>query len=270
MLPFSVITHAIVLAVYGVPLAIVALVATFLPGSVAPFVWLALAPLVYATLSVFVAAAISLPYQRAIVPGRFPRDVKHPIYRARRIYGLCWTCIYYNKPVYFLALTIPWLRASMFRAFGYEGSLDFTIYPDTWIRDLPLLDFGPGAYLANRATLGTNMALSNGTSFVDRITVAGRATVGHLAVLAPGSSIGTSAEVGVRATVGIGVVVDEHANLQPCTAVNHMARIGKRATVGTAAYVGAASVLEPDSRVAPGGHVPNRTVVPAARDAITQ
>ena len=33
----------------------------------------------------------------------------------------------------------------VFRIFGYRGSMDFTIYPDTWIRDLPLLDFGEGA-----------------------------------------------------------------------------------------------------------------------------
>jgi hypothetical protein len=49
-----------------------------------------------------------------------------------------------------------------FRLFGYRGSMKFTVYPDTWIRDLPLLMFGEGAYVSNRATLRTNIVLSNG------------------------------------------------------------------------------------------------------------
>ena len=57
------------------------------------------------------------------------------------------------------------------RLFGYKGSLDVTIYPDAWLRDLPLLDLSPGAYVANRATMGTNMVRPDGTILVDRITV---------------------------------------------------------------------------------------------------
>jgi carbonic anhydrase/acetyltransferase-like protein (isoleucine patch superfamily) len=259
MLPFSVITHAVVVAIYGLPLAAILGIASALQEPVARLAWFALAPVVYAALFILVAAGISRPFQKAIIPGRFPRDVTHPIYRARRIYGLCWTCVYYNKPVYFIALSLPWLRAMMFRGFGYRGSLDFTIYPDTWIRDLPLLDFGPGAYIANRATLGTNMALSNGTSFVDRITVGANATVGHLAVLAPGAAIGARAEVGATTVIGIGVTVGDRANLQPCAGINHAARIGEGATVGTAAYVGAAAVADAGAHVPPAGNVVNRS-----------
>jgi carbonic anhydrase/acetyltransferase-like protein (isoleucine patch superfamily) len=261
MLPFSVITHAIALAVYGLPLAAIAAVSAALPGPAAPLLWLAAAPLVYPTLFVLIAAVISRPFQRSIVPGKSPRDVQHPVYRVRRIYGLCWTCVYYNKPVYFLALTLPWLRTVMFRGFGYRGSLDFTIYPDTWIRDLPLLDFGPGAYVANRATLGTNMALSDGTSFVDRIVVGARATVSHLVVLAPGVTVGARAEVGATSVVGIRVAIGDRVNVQPHATVNHAARIGDGATVGTAAYVGAAAVVEAGAHVAAAGNVPNRSRV---------
>jgi hypothetical protein len=69
------------------------------------------------------------------------------------MYGLCWTSLYYCKPVYHFCLCVPWLKALVFRLFGYRGDLNFTVYPDTWIRDLPLLDFGKGAYISNRATL---------------------------------------------------------------------------------------------------------------------
>lgn len=134
------------------------------------------------------------------------------------------------------------------RVAAARGSLDFTIYPDTWIRDLPLLDLGPGAYIANRATLGTNMALSNGTSLVDRITIGAGTTVGHLAVLAPGVEVGEGAELGATVVIGIGVHIGAGANIQPCAGINHVARIGEGATVGSAAYVGAAAVVAPSVR----------------------
>jgi hypothetical protein len=77
----------------------------------------------------------------------------------------------------------------VFRLFGYRGSMNFTIYPDTWIRDLPLLKFEDGVYVSNRATLGTNMVLSNGFLLVGEITLRAKALVGHLAMLAPGVTL---------------------------------------------------------------------------------
>ena len=83
------------------------------------------------------------------MPGSFPRDLRAPLYRGRRLYGLCWTAVYYFTPVYWLFLTVPLLRRALFRLFGYRGQMDFTVYPDTWIRDLPLLEFGRGAYVGS-------------------------------------------------------------------------------------------------------------------------
>lgn len=82
-------------------------------------------------------------------------------YVDRRLYGLCWSCLYYFTPIYYLVLSIPILKHIVFRAFGYKGSLNITLYADTWIRDLPLLEIGKGVYIANKATIGTNMPLIN-------------------------------------------------------------------------------------------------------------
>src|SRR5690606_32657555 len=100
-----------------------------------------------------ISGLLSCPFQSAIIPGRFPRDLGESIYARRRLYGLCWTLVYYCKPVYAGWLAVPALKRLLFRLFGYRGPTDFTVYPDTWIRDLPLLHFGSGVYVANRATL---------------------------------------------------------------------------------------------------------------------
>lgn len=263
-LPFALISALILTAIYAIPALVLVAAASQLPSLPLQIAALAvLAPLGYPALFVIVAATISRPHHKAIVAGKFPRDVDHPIYRARRIYGLCWTCVYYNKPLYFIVLSIPILRRITFRGFGYRGQLDFTVYPDTWIRDLPLLDLGEGAYLGNRATLGTNMAMSNGTSFVDRITVGAHATIGHLAVLAPGVAIGANAEIGARATIGIRATIGANANVQPCAGINHAARIGARATIGTSSYVGAAAIVDDGAQLAAAASVANRGTLKA-------
>jgi len=109
---FAVATAAILGLVFGLPvLGIAALLAVVPAGLPSWVVGALLVPLLYPTLFVIVAAALSLPHQAAIVPGKFPRDVMYrPVYRSRRLYDLCWTCVYDNKPVYFIVLAIPWLR----------------------------------------------------------------------------------------------------------------------------------------------------------------
>ncbi|MFO0582340.1 MAG: hypothetical protein U0229_08715 [Anaeromyxobacter sp.] len=224
--------------IFGVPLLLVAA-----PMFIWPSPWLAAAlllagPMAYATLFVLVAGTLSLPFQRAIVPGTFPRDLSHPVYKARRLYGLCWTSVYYFKPLYFLCLTVPPLKWLTFRLFGYRGSMDFTVYPDTWIRDLPLLDLGPGTYLANRATLGTNMCLRDGTLIVNSIKTGRNCLVGHLSMLAPGVVMEDESEVAVGCAVGIGARIGAGALVNGRASVNHFSRVGANARVENGAYVG--------------------------------
>jgi UDP-3-O-[3-hydroxymyristoyl] glucosamine N-acyltransferase len=215
------------------------------------------APLAYAILFAAVAGTISLPFRSRITAGKFPRDLADPVYSCRRIYGTCWTTVFYCKPVYSICLGIPALRTMLFRLFGYRGSMDFTIYPDTWIRDLPMLDFGEGAYIGNRATLGTNMVLTNGMIVVGRITVENRAVVGHLAQVALGATIRSGSEIGVGAGVGVGARVGRNVVVQPNVTVHHYARIGDDAVIGSTAYVGVRA------RVPAGAIVPPATTIPA-------
>src|SRR5690349_8382785 len=72
--------------------------------------WLFAAPLVFCVSYVLIAGLLSMVGQRAIVPGKFPRDLKHQVYGPRRLYGLCWTAVYYFAPLYWLCLTVPLLK----------------------------------------------------------------------------------------------------------------------------------------------------------------
>lgn len=217
-----------------------------------------LAPLLFTFTLVLVAGLLSRAHQHAVRPGRFPRDVGDPTYRARRLYGLCWTSVYYFTPLYFLALTLPGFKRLTFRLFGYRGQMDFTVYPDTWIRDLPLLDLGPGAYVSNKATLGTNVALRSGVLLVDHVSVGAGALVGHLAMVSTGTVLEEGSEVGVGCAVGSKVVLRRQAAVSACCAVGHLAELGAGCDVGHMSSVGIAARIGPGVRLAPVSLVPNR------------
>jgi carbonic anhydrase/acetyltransferase-like protein (isoleucine patch superfamily) len=252
--------------IYGLPLLFVAWTYSLLSGSQWRWLALILAPMTYAAMMAFVSGVLSLPHQRAIVPGTFPRDLNCRIYFHRRLYGTCWTALYYCKPVYALCLSVPILKWMVFRGFGYRGSLDFAIYPDTWVRDLPLLSFGKGAYLSNRATIGTNIALVNGSIMVDRITVGEGACVGHLAMLAPGVSVGKLAEVGVGCAIGIRSQIGQRASISPTSAIEHGVNIGEGAKVGSMSYIGSCTKVH-DGLVLPAGSlIPGRRNLKTSQD----
>lgn len=158
----AVLANLYYLAIWGAPCALVAL-------AVHSSFWVSLALIAMAPLSfLLVAGGLSQLHSRKVVEGRFPLDTGDPRYFHRRLYGLCWTSVYYSGPVYYMVLSLPLLRKLVFRLFGYRGNMNFTVYPDTWIRDLPLLDIGEGAYLSNKATIGTNMIFyRNGERFIE-------------------------------------------------------------------------------------------------------
>jgi acetyltransferase-like isoleucine patch superfamily enzyme len=221
-------------------------------------------PVLFAVLFGLVAGLLSVPHQKWIIPGRFPRDLSSALYRGRRLYGLCWTAVYYFKPVYWIWLSIPGGSSLLFKLFGYRGPSSFATYPDTWIRDLPLLRLGPGAYLSNRATIGTNIVLKNGDILVDGITIERGAVIGHLTMLGPGVFVGEDAEVGVGCGVGIGSRIEAGAEIAPTSTIEHGVIVGRNSRVGTYSYIGSGSLIGPDLRIPPGTIVPPRSRIETA------
>jgi carbonic anhydrase/acetyltransferase-like protein (isoleucine patch superfamily)/acyl carrier protein len=235
---FHLLSTTYLVLIYGLPLVLAALILERLWSSEAKWLALVLAPFFCAVVMTAVSGLLSLPHQKAIVAGTFPRDLNCRIYFHRRLYGTCWTTLYYCKPAYFLILAIAPLRKCAFRLFGYRGCLDFTIYPDTWIRDLPLLNFGEGAYIANRATLGSNICLQSGEILVGPISIGARSVVGHLGVIGLGSTMAADSELGVGVAAGIHVSIGRNTKIGAISGLNAGSNIGNDCAIGAMSYVG--------------------------------
>lgn len=225
------------------------------------YLTLAIAPLIFVFTFITLAALLSRWAQKGIIKGVFPREPFHKVYFLRRIYGTCWTQVFYFKPLYAISLSIPWLKKYLFRAFGYKHSTNFIVYPDTWIRDLPVLKIGDGAYLSNRATIGTNICLSDGNILVDGIEIEEKGLVGHLAVLAPGSKIGKNVEVGVSTTIAIRTKLNDGSKINPCCMINHGAVIGEETRVGTMSYIGVKTIIGAKLNVPAGANIPAGAII---------
>jgi carbonic anhydrase/acetyltransferase-like protein (isoleucine patch superfamily) len=203
----------------------------------------------------------------SITPGRMRRDLRQTGYASRRLYGLCWTSIYYFPPLYHLILVLPPLKWLTFRLFGYRGTTNFAIYPDSWLRDLPLLDIGAGSYIANRATIGTNICLRGGDIIVDRIAIGARAMIGHEAILGLGNKIGEDVEIGVRTTLGVHVSVGARTVIGALVGINHRARIGADCEIGSMAYIGRKALVADGLKIHSASVVPDRARISTQQEA---
>ncbi len=225
------------------------------------------APAAWIVVFLVVAGVLSRPHQASVRPGKFRRDLNDPDYFHRRLYGLCWTAVCYNTPAYYICLSIPVLKWLTFRLFGYRGSMNFTVYPDTWIRDLPLLEFEDGVYVSNRATLGTNIVLGNGTLLVGGIKLRRDALVGHLAVLGPGVEMEADSEVGVGAAIGLRAKLRHGAVVGARCGIAHGVSVGRNVTIGPHSYVDSAAIIQDDVHLPARSTVASRSVVRADTDS---
>ena len=257
---FHVLAATLLTLIFGLPVLGLSELASVLPNSPAVrTAFLILCPVLYALGFVLTAGLMSLPFHGSIVAGSFRRDLSDPAYRNRRIYGLCWTAVFYFTPIYWMFLTVPPLKTLLFRLFGYRGQMKFTVYPDTWIRDLPLLEFGEGAYIANKSTIGTNVCLNDGTILVDRVSLGKGAMVGHMTMLAPGVVMEEGAEVGVGTALGMRARLGAGVSIGACSQVGHLVRMEAGSSTGSSVDVGAGSRIGPRIHLPGGTFVPKRT-----------
>jgi len=252
---------AYLLAIAGVPLLLAVAGVWTSHGFVTRSLAAVAAPAVYVLGYLLIAGALSRLTLRRIVQGKFHRDLGDRVYGPRRLYALCWTAICYAPPIYHAMLALPWLKRAVFRLFGYRGSLEFQTYPDTWLRDLPLLTVGKGAYLSNKATVSPNMCLRNGKILILPVSIGSGVMVGHLTMIAPGVEIGAESEIGVGAALGINACVGRKTVIDHEVILDHDATIGNNCVVGTRAYVGRRAVVRDGLRIPPAAVIPARSVL---------
>ncbi len=231
------------------------------------FQWIAigLSPIVYTSIYIVLCGSIAKIFSGHILPGTWPREPRFYLYAPRKIYGLCWTAIYYFKPLYWLIVYIPALQKIVFWFFGYRGSTDFTTYPDCWIRDLPMLRIGANAYLSNRATLATNICLPDGTPkgkiMVGKIEIGQNTVIGHLAVVCLDTFIDEHSEIGIGAFVGLGVKIGKKSKVGPRAYINHGVVIEDDVTIGATSYLGTKTRIQSGIKIPYGTMIPSHVVI---------
>jgi acetyltransferase-like isoleucine patch superfamily enzyme len=262
MIQFLLLLYLVLIA--GISIGAAVLPFMLLHGLFVRLLGLVVAPEIFVLAYVLTAGILAHFTVHSIVAGKFRRDLAHPVYGPRRLYAICWTAIYYCSPVYHAVLAVPALKRLAFRLFGYRGSTAFTTYPDTWLRDLPLLDVGEGAYLSNRATISPNMCLRDGTTVVAPVKIGAGALIGHGTLVSPGVTIGTNSEIGGGGAVGFGVKVGDR------TLIGHIVQLDHGATIGSYCDIGSRVCIGRNTVVYDGISVPPYTVIPAGQVLRTQ
>ncbi|MBX7174051.1 MAG: hypothetical protein K1X72_23975 [Pyrinomonadaceae bacterium] len=225
-----------------------------------------LSPIVYVLCFIFFAGLLCLPHRKYIIAGRFPRKLGNKVYFHRRLYGLCLTTIYYFTPIFFIVLSFSTLKKMLFRLWGYQGSMDFVTYPDTWIRDVALLQIGNGAYLSNKATIGTNIVQHDGTIIVEAIKIGDRSVVGHLTMIGPGVEMGKDVEVNPGCIIGLHTFLDDGVKVKAYSGIDSFTRIGARTIIGSMSYIGPMVTIAPDLVIPAGITIPAKTKITCQED----
>ncbi|HXH73948.1 MAG TPA: hypothetical protein VNJ08_03220 [Bacteriovoracaceae bacterium] len=256
-LPVAQLIPVVVLSLVMIPAALAVLPIFAFEPTWAKVLASAFAPVIFCLSYTFIAAVYSIPFHKSIMTGKFPRDITHAVYGPRRMYGLCWCAVFYFTPIYYAIMSLPTLRTSVFRLFGYKGHSNISIAPDAWIRDLPLLNLEAGIYVANKATIGTNICMANGNILVEQVTLREGSMVGHLAMIAPGCTLGKKSEVGVGGAIGIRVNIGEDVRIAPSVSINHGTQLHNKVHVGAKSYIGLKAVISEGIKLPGGSNIPD-------------
>lgn len=194
---------------------------------------------------------------RNIKTGRFPRASEYPIYKSRIVYTKELRSYVYNPALMNAILLEEDLKALFFRTFGYKGQLDFTIYPQAWLRDLPLLDFGQGVYLADNIILGTNqVSLDQQLITVGPIKIGARTITDQNVGIGYKTSIGKDCVIGFRSSIGIKCTIFDAVNIGSITTIGHGTQLGKNVVVGNNCSIGDLCIIEDDVKIPFGTSIP--------------
>lgn len=255
------------LIMVSVPVVIAATPTILARTPVEKYIGLTLFIPVYIITLVLTCGLLSIPGKSAIRKGKIKRDLKNKDYGRRRLHAAPWTFIYYFSPVYFIILTMPFLKKILFRLFGYTGSLNFTLHPDSWVRDLPCLHVGDGSYLANKSSAATNMVLMHGMLLVDDVYIGENSCIGMGAMIAPGTKIDNSVIIDTGVLSGVKNSYKSHVRIREMTGVQHAVSLGEYTEIGSHAFLGVRCRIGPNIKIPDGAHIHTGTRLRTQQEA---
>lgn len=196
--------------------------------------------------------------------GKYLRDDNNPHYQHRLIYTQQLRNFVYNPAILNIIFTDKTLKERFFKLFGYQGNVSFTIYPDCWIRDLPLLDIGENAYLGDGILLGTNrVSLNQKHIRVSPISIGAHTVIDQHCSIGPDSHIGHRCALGYNTKIGAKVYIghkthaEENISIGNCVTIGKESRIGQSTLIGNFCTIEPGADIPPHSRIAPYSYVSN-------------
>lgn len=180
-----------------------------------------------------------------IKPGQFERDSDSEDYRSRLIYTKQLRLFVYNPMIMNEILSDEEFKTLFFRTFGYEGNLQFTMYPNAWLRDLPLLNIGSDVYFGDGILLGTNQVSPDQRVIrVGTINIGSRSVFDQQCKIGYNTIIGNDCLFGIQCAVGIKSKIGTNVHLGGMTNVDHGTTIGDNVRIGSQSQIGSFCVID--------------------------
>lgn len=194
----------------------------------------------------------------SIKTGRFKRNTQQTSYQHRLIYTKYLRAYVYDPARLNIVFSDAALQHLFFRTFGYQGNTRFTIYPNVWLRDLPLLDIGENVYLGDGILLGTNQVSEN-----QQFIKVGKISIGNNSIFDQQCSVGLDTKIGhhvqarFRAAVGLKCTLGNHVVLGECCVIGHKTQLDDGVIIGTGVKLG--NFVKVEANV----HIPEHAVIPS-------
>jgi acetyltransferase-like isoleucine patch superfamily enzyme len=197
-----------------------------------------------------------------IKAGKFERDRNDKDYNDRIVYTQELRNFIYNPAVLNVIFGEQELKEKFFRAFGYKGTVNFTIYPKCWLRDLPLLDIGNNVYLGDNILLGTNQVTPD-----QKTLVVGKIKIGDDCIFNQGCSvggkttIGNACIIGFETAIGFGNRMGNEIKIGERSTIGHCNKIGDNVTIGYMSKIGHFCIIEEGVEIDEMAEIPSYSLV---------
>ncbi len=197
-----------------------------------------------------------------IKPGKFKRGPDDPIYVHRGYYTRMLKSFLTDYKLMNAILTDKKLQTRFFRVFGYEGEVDFTLYPQCWIRDLPLLQIGKMSYLGDGIVLGTNkVSIDQKTVKVGRITIGDHTIIDQDCMLGYSTHIGHHTAIGVRSCIGVKTHIGNNCRIAEIVNIGHCCNIGNDVSIGQVSAIGNFTTIADGTKIPAFSRIPPKSSI---------